>query len=268
MLRFALLSALLELLTTAASAQEPPRDPHAVQPERPTVATHAYEVAPGWVEIEAGLEFDRYADRSRGGSAPVVVKVGVAPRLQFDLGGAVERPDVGHATGFGDIALALKWRLTERAPVVGDFAVIPSLKLATAPTSSGLGTGTTDLALVLVSSRQFGPLEMDLNVAYTRRLGSDSLAPRTATLWTASLGGPVAGSLGWTAELYGYPATSGPAGAASIVALLGGPTLLVKPWLAVDAGVIVPLTGPQPRAIYVGGVCNAGRLWGPRPTIR
>ena len=40
------------------------------------------------------------------------------------------------------------------------------------------------------------------------------------------------------------------------------------PCRAFDAGVIVPLTGPQPRAIYVGGVCNAGRLWGPLPTIR
>jgi hypothetical protein len=268
MLRWIVPRLALGLLASVATGQEPARDPHAVQPERPTVATHAYEVAPGWVEIEAGMEFDRYADRTNGGSAPVVVKVGVASRLQFDLGGALERPAVGHAVRLGDIALALKWRLTELAPVVGDFAVIPSLKLPTAPAASGLGTGTTDVALVLVSSRQLGPLEMDLNVGYTRRIGSDSLAPRTATLWTASFGGPVVGGLGWTAELYGYPATAGPAGAAYIVALLGGPTLLVRPWLALDAGVIVPLTGPQPRAIYVGGVCNAGRLWGPRPTIR
>src|ERR1700688_2765409 len=27
------------------------RDPHSVQPERPTVATHAGTVAPGWVEL-------------------------------------------------------------------------------------------------------------------------------------------------------------------------------------------------------------------------
>jgi len=36
-------------------------DPHEAQPERPTVATHAGTVAPGWVEFEAGSEFDRYA---------------------------------------------------------------------------------------------------------------------------------------------------------------------------------------------------------------
>lgn len=268
MVRVASLPAVLSLLASVATAQEPARDPHAVQPERPTVATHAYEVAPGWVEIEAGLELDRYPDRSSGGSMPLLVKVGLAPRLQFDLVGAALRPAQGRTVGVGDLAVALKWRLADRAPVVGDFALIPSLKLPTAPTASGLGTGTTDVGLVLVSSHEFGGVEMDLNVGFTTRSGPDSLAPRTSSLWTASFGGPVVGRLGWTVELYGYPATSGPAGAASIVALLGGPTLLVKPWLAFDAGVIVPLTGPQPRALYCGTVYNIGRLWGPGPPIR
>ena len=268
MARAVTLPALAGFLASVATAQEHARDPRAVQPERPTVATHAYTVAPGWLEIEAGIELDRYSGRSNGGSAPVVVKLGLAPRLQLDLDGSGLRPPGGNTVGVGDLAVAFKWRLFDRAPVVGDFAVIPSLKLPTAPTASGLGTGTTDLGLVLVSSRQLGPVELDVNVGYTRRIGSDALAPRTSTLWTASFGGTVTGGLGWTAELYGYPATSGPLGAASIVALLGGPTLLVKPWLAFDAGVIVSLTGPQPRAIYVGGVCNAGRLWGPRRTIR
>src|SRR5207248_820985 len=36
------------------------RDPHEVQPERPTVATHAGTVAPGWIELEWGSEWDRY----------------------------------------------------------------------------------------------------------------------------------------------------------------------------------------------------------------
>jgi hypothetical protein len=268
MVRVASLPAVLSLLASVATAQEPARDPHAVQPERPTVATHAYTVAPGWLEIEAGFEVDRYADRTSGGSAPVVVKVGLAPRLQFDLVGSVVRPVQGRTVGVGDLAVALKWRLAERAPVLGDFAVIPSLKLPTAPTSSGLGTGTTDLGLVLASSRQLGPVELDLNVGYTRRSGPDSLAPRTATLWTASFGGSVAGPLGWTVELYGYPATAGPAGTASIVALLGGPTLLVRPWLALDAGAIIPLTGPQPRAFYMGCVYNAGRLWSAQAGLR
>lgn len=268
MVRAAWLALVPALVAGPVRAQEAARDPHAVQPERPTVATHAYTVAPGWLEIEAGVEIDRYADRSTGGSGPVVVKVGLARRLQLDIEASLVRPAAGNTVGIGDLAVGLKWRIAERAPVFGDLTVIPSVKLPTAPASSGLGTGTTDVGLVLVSSRQLGPVEMDLNVGYTVRGGPDALAPRTSSLWTASVGGPVAGALGWTAELYGYPGTSGPAGSAPIVALLGGPTLLARPWLAFDAGVIVPLTGPQPRALYCGMVYNVGRLWGPRTPIR
>ena len=259
--RLSPLAATVALLAgAAAAAQEPARDPHAVQPERPTVATHAYTVAPGWVEIEAGVELDRYADASRGEAAPIVVKIGVAPRLQLELDGAVLHPPAGGTTGVGDLAVGLKWRVLYNAPILGNLSLQPSLKLPTAPTASGLGTGTTDVGLLLISSHDLGPISMDLNVGYTRRSGNGALAPRSATLWTASFGGSVVAGLGWTVEVYGYPGTSGPAGQAPIVAFLGGPTLLVRAWLAVDAGVIVPIRGPQPRALYAGGVWNVGRL--------
>src|SRR5215467_14475818 len=62
------------LLPSAVRAQTPPPDPHAAQPERPTVATHAGTVAPGWVEIEAGAELDRYDGDVSGLAVPVVTK--------------------------------------------------------------------------------------------------------------------------------------------------------------------------------------------------
>jgi hypothetical protein len=66
---------------------------------------------------------------------------------------------------------------------------------------------------------------------------------------------------GWVAETYGFPATTGPAGQAAIVAFLAGPTYQPKEWLAFDAGVIIPITGPQPHALYAGGVWNVGKVW-------
>jgi hypothetical protein len=69
----------------AGVADEGGADPHAVQPERPTVATHAHTVAVGWVEIEAGLERDRAADGSRAVSIGAVTKVGLARRAQLNL---------------------------------------------------------------------------------------------------------------------------------------------------------------------------------------
>src|SRR5882757_3386833 len=101
---------------------------------------------------------------------------------------------------------------------------------------------------------------MDINAGYTRRSGDGSDAPRNARVWTMSFGGPAHGRLGWTAELYGYPGTSGPSGSKPIEAFLVGPTLQLRKFLVLDAGYIAPLAGPQPRAVYAGVVYNVGRL--------
>lgn len=248
----------------ASQQPDTANDPHAVQPERPTVATHAGTVAPGWLEIEAGVERDRFAPATVGVSTPVVLKFGAASHTQISLFGSSVAPP-GGSVGIGDIGVGVKWRLLDDAPLVGDFAILPAIKVPTGDASDGTGTGTTDASLLLISSHDLGPVAMDLNVGYTRRSGDGSVAPRSSTLWTASFGGPFAGTsgrFGWVAECYGYPATSGVAGSPAIVALLGGPTLLVRPWLALDAGLIVPVTGPQPRALYAGAVYNVGRIAG------
>lgn len=233
-------------------------DPHAAQPERPTVATHAGTVAPGWLEVETGIEYDRYSNRTHALSVQLLFKTGLGRRVQL----GVSLPQVapaGGRFGFGDAAVSLKWRVREGGGLLGDFALLPSLKVPTGSLERGRGTGTADGSLLLVSSRSLGPVAMDLNAGITRRSGDGRDAPRAATVWTASFGGPARGALGWVAELYGYPGTSGPAGNASIVAFLAGPTLRARSWLVLDAGGIVPIAGAQPKALYAGLTVNAGR---------
>ena len=121
------------------------------------------------------------------------------------------------------------------------------------------------MSLLAISSHKFGDVAIDINAGYTRRSGDGSSIPRDATQWTFSSGGPLAGAFGWVVECYGYPGTGGPAGQAPIVALLAGPTYLARAWLAFDAGLIVPLRGPQPRAFYAGAVYNVGRIWASHP---
>lgn len=259
--RLGSLTALAVLLISPArlSAQSANASPHGVQPQRPTVATHAGTVAPGWLEIEAGTEFDRYAGGSRGTLAPILLKLGLAPRIQLEAQAPFVSPPGLDTTGVGDFSLGLKWRVAEAVPVVGDFAVLPSVK--TPSGSANVGTETTDFSLLFISSHAIGPVAMDLNFGYTRRSGDGTSVPQHATVWTASFGGPASGPVGWVAELYGYPATSGPAGADSVVAVLLGPTLRVREWLVLDVGVIGAIAGPQPRAVYAGVVYNVGRIF-------
>ncbi len=248
--------AALIAVTGTLRAQEA-SDPHAVRPERPTVATHAGTVAAGWLEIETGFEHDRFPSISTA-LTPTVFKFGLASHLQLGVFGSVVHDPV--TTGLGDVGAGVKWRLLDDAPLLGDFAVLPAVKFPTGDASKGTGTGTTDASFLLISSHSLGAVSMDINAGYTRRSGDGSNAPTNASLWTVSFGGPAAGQLGWTAECYGYPGAGGPAGQAPIVALLAGPTFLFRTWLALDAGVIVPVRGPQPHALYAGAVYNVGRM--------
>jgi hypothetical protein len=253
--RSLLLPLLILLCGVPLAAQEP--DPHAVQPERPTVATHAGTVAPGWAELEAGTEFD-HAARAWSIVTPTVLKIGVARRIQFSVFGSLTRP-AGGRLGVGDLAAGLKLRLAEGLPVLGDLAVLPVNKI---PVGAGThGTGTTDVSLLAISSHQFGVVSMDMNFGYIRRSGDGSRAPRNATLWAVAAGAPVESGIGVTAELFGFPRTTGPAGSPGTAALLGGPVFTLHPWWTLDVGGILKLQGPQPDGVYAGGVYNFGRLW-------
>jgi hypothetical protein len=249
----------LDLRAQEVQKDSTPRDPHAVQPERPTVATHAGTVARGWVELEEGGEWDKAPDGARTFFAPTNLKIGLGSRAQLNLLVSLlyDRAILGGPFAAGDITIGVKYRIVDDDRILGDFAMLPAVKLPTA-SASGAGTGTTDFSLLLISSHQIGPVAMDLNVGQTRRSGDGTSAPRTAGIWTASFGFPVSGPLGATVEIFGFPRTTGPAGTKAIAAFLIGPTLLVRRWLAMDAGIIAPITGPQPRAIYTGFVWNFG----------
>jgi Putative MetA-pathway of phenol degradation len=236
------------------------RDPHAVQPERPTVATHAHTVARGWMELEEGGEWDKLSDGTHSFSAPTNLKTGLGSRTQLNLMFNLIRAQSvrGGSLSFGDLTIGVKYRVVDDDNLLGDFAILPAVKLPTGQESTGAGTGTTDFSLLLISSRQLGPVSIDLNVGETRRSGDGSRAPNAAGIWTASFGFPVFGNVGWVAELFGYPRTSGIAGMQAIAAFLTGPTFSAREWLAFDAGVIAPITGSQPRAAYAGLVWNLG----------
>jgi hypothetical protein len=231
-------------------------DPRRVQPERPSVATHAGTVAPGYVEIETGVETDRNADGTHALQVPTLVKVGIAPQVQLSVLAPVLRT-TDLPLGIGDVGVGVKWRLTEGGGPLARVAILPTM---TWGTGGDRGTGTTAVGLLLIDSRTIGPVSIDLNAGLTRRSGDGSAAPRTATAWTVASGIPVAGAVGWQLECFGYPGTHGPAGARPIVAILTGPTLGVWRSLAFDTGVILPLAGPQPKAWYAGMVTNLGSL--------
>ena len=239
-----------------AAAQGEDRDPRAVQPERPSVATHAGTVAPGFLELETGVEHDRNGDATTTLLVPTLFKFGLAPRAQLSVQLPLER-STGVPFGVGDVAAGVKWRIAGDDPSHHRFALQPSVKFST---GGARGTETVDATLLAIDSRTIGSTSVDINVGVTWRGANAADVARTTTFWTVASGTPLFSRVGWQLECFGYPGTGGPAGAAPSVAILTGPTLTLVRELAFDAGFIVPVTGPQPRAFYVGLVANLGRL--------
>src|SRR5205809_41193 len=77
----------------------------------------------------------------------------------------------------------------------------------------GTGSGTPDASMIAISSHPFGPVALDLNAGFTHRSGNGSVAPTSSSVWTVSTGFPLGCGVGWSAEVFGYPGTSGVAGA-------------------------------------------------------
>jgi len=239
-----------------SSGNPAPINPRQIQPERPSVATHAGTVAPGYLEIETGVEGDRDADGTHAFLVPSVAKIGLAPRAQLSLFLPVQSA-TGVPLGAGDFSVGVKWRIIEGDGPWQRFAILPFVKF---PTGGGRGTNTTDGGLILIDSRLIGPVSLDFNVGLTQHGGDGSTVPKRTTFWTASSGVPVAGPVGWQLECFGFPGAHGSAASAPTIAILTGPTLGGWRTLALDAGVIIPVSGRQPQGVYAGLVTNVGRI--------
>lgn len=260
------LAGVCALAPAAALAQT---DPRAAQPERPTVATHAYTVAPGYFEFEVGAQYQNPQSFWSAGF-PVNLKLGIAPRVQLNVIGSFGAAESTSSllpggggndteTGVGDLTVAAKVRVADGLPVLGDFSVQPSVKFSTA--TDGFGTGTTDGGVLLISSHPFSGGEIDVNAGITFRDGDGTSAPKTSTLVAVAGGFSVAGPLGLSAEVFAYPGTSGDSGSPTAIGFLTGPTYKVNRSLILDGGVILDVQNLGTTSVYVGLTANAGRVF-------
>jgi hypothetical protein len=267
--RVALGAALVMLVaagTARAQAADPPPDPRAAQPERPTVATHAFTVAPGIVELETGFQQQRPVAGSNMVTVPILFKIGLAPRVQLDVapGWLYASADGKGQAGLTDLTLGLKVRLTDDdTPVVGAFALQPSVSVATGSVDKGTGIGSPTFTILAISSHNIHGVALDLNTGYTRRGGDGTIAPQNSTMWTISTAWPLGGPVGLAAEIFGYPRTTGVAGGPGIVAFLVGPTVTVKKFFVLDVGAILDVRNYGGTAVYGGVTWNMGHAWSP-----
>jgi hypothetical protein len=225
------------------------QSPRSANPERPTVGTHAYAVAPGFVEVEQGISARGVGGLGQATSWDVNIKLGVSPHVQLAFFGPLYlRTGAGHGPGDWGAALKLRGALSDRVAV----AVVPAATAPTGRARAGLGAGRALGQLVgVVSADGPGGVHVDLNAG---PLGIG--AGRPQWLATASFGrgfGP------WSVAAEAFRISAGGAGARG-AGILGALTFAPVPWMVLDGGGIAGVGGGSPDALFVGITTNLGHL--------
>jgi hypothetical protein len=225
------------------------QSPREVNPERPTVATHAYAVARGYAELEQGVRTFGLTELGEGTAWELNLKLGLARGVQLGVFGPLFNR-TGDGSGIGDLGVSLKFAgaLAKNAAI----AVVPAVTFPTGDEARGLGAGQVLSSLVGVLSIDLTPTwHFDLNAG---PVGVGAGAPQ----WFTSVGLAVQSPLGLATELFDF--TSGGAGPRQR-GLLAAAMLTLTEWALLDLGGIVGLTDETPDQLFIGLTTNVGGLF-------
>src|SRR5712691_4876201 len=224
------------------------QSPREADPERPTFATHAYAVAPGFVELEQGLSARGVHSLREATSWDVNLKVGVTPHAQVAVFGPFYARGPGGG-GTGDLGIAVKLRtdVSNRTAL----GVVPFVTLPIGSSVRGLGAGRTLGALVgVVSDDIAGVVHVDVNA------GPDGIGAGVPQLFMSVSGARGFGRIGVTLEIFDF--TPGGAGT-RLAGVLGAMTLHLATWAVVDVGGVVRAASETPNQLFLGLTTNLGR---------
>lgn len=235
-------------------------DSPAVTPYRPSVSTPAALSAPGWLEVEAGVQSSRADDPIiRRESLPYTLKLAFTPDWGIRIGGdaIVRQHDVdGSAVnGGGDTTIVLKRRLAVND--ASAFGIELGAKLPTA--AGGLGSGHSDVGLNGIYSTDFAPgWHLDLNATATRLGGVGAEISTWQTGWASALSRNATERLGVVAELSG----THQGGVGSTSQALVASSYSVSPALTLDLGVSKGLSAASGGwSVFCGVTFLAARLF-------
>lgn len=238
--------------TRAAAGQAETASPGDANPERPTFATHAYAVAPGFVELEQGLSTRGTQSLQEATSWDVNLKFGVTPFLQIALFGPLyARGPRGH--GLGDLGTA--WKLRTDVSRRTALALVSAVSVPTGSASEQLGSGHVLGSFVgVLSTNLSATWHLDVN-AGPAGIGEGKPQWFFSLSWAAAIG---SGRYGLTLETFGL--TAGGAGP-ELAGVLGAATFRATHWAVVDAGGVYGATGDTQDQLFIGLTTNFGRLF-------
>jgi hypothetical protein len=261
--------ALVLFITCATGAfvhvqAQDPSCPDFIVPARPTVSNPAEFQKPGVLQLEVGYNANFRAPGTHlQQDMPLAMRFAVSRRvlLEFDGDSPNLRSDAGvRTTGAGDSQLGIQVVLhhendeNEKRP---GFSVAYYIKLPTADSAKGLGTGRVDHNFIALVSRKTHGTTLDFNAIYlvSGRTTDNGHASSGQAAFAASH--DVRKRAGIQGELSGYSRNDEQSGALFALAAF---TYKLKPRLVIDTGLRFGLTHDASRAgLFAGltvGVCD------------
>jgi len=245
---------LLACASSAAAAEQP------ICPDRPSKSTGACTVPAGRFQVETGL-VDWSHDRSAGETADFTtigssqLKYGVSERADVELGVIpleILRAPGERKTGFGDMLLRVKYRLTGEDAAF-EAALDPFVKLPTA--NHRLGNGRLEAGLGLAVSAPLG--RTGLTVATDPEIDwvadEDGQGRHGAMVQVLNIGASLSDQVGVSAELWGQW-DWGPGGTVRQASADGAITYLLNKDVQLDAGANFGLNRQSPDIELYAGI--------------
>jgi hypothetical protein len=229
--------------------------PEFIVPARPTVSNPAEFQKPGVLQLEVGYNTNVRAPGTHlEQDMPLALRFAVSRRvlLEFDGDSPSSQSDSGvTTTGVGDSQLGIQVVLHHENEKRPGFSVAYYIKLPTADSNKGLGTGRVDHDFIALVSKKTHGTTFDFNAIYL-------LSGRTTDNGHASSGQAAFAAshdvwkrAGIQGELSGYSRNDEQSGALFALAAF---TYQIKPRFVIDTGVRFGLTHDAPGAGFFAGL--------------
>ena len=246
-----------------AQDQSAPDEPDFIVPSRPTVSNPAEFQKPGVLQLEIGYNANFHSPGVHlQQDLPLALRFAVSRRLllEFDGDSPSSQTVAGvRTTGAGDSQLGIQVVLQREKESRPGISVAYYIKLPTADSGKGLGTGRVDHNFIALVSKKIGGTTLDFNAVFlfSGRTTDNGHASSGQAALAASHN--VTRRVGIQGELSGFSRNDAQPGA---VLALTAVTYQINRRLVLDSGLRFGLTHDAPRSgLFAGLTVGIGDLY-------
>jgi Putative MetA-pathway of phenol degradation len=246
-----------QIASAGVTSEQMPGAPVApIQPDRPDVTNGTSIVDVGLLQVEAGVQHARMGANQQNIGTPLNVRIGLFEWLEARAGtdGFLHQTDAfSSAAGLGNVQVGAKVRLFADPGGIPVLSILPTVNLPVASASKGLGSGDSDVTLVLLTGTDLGKTShVDFNYGIGA-IGAGQGRPHFAQhLVSVSFSHSVTEQLSPYIEGYWFSRQDPDGG--RVFSVDAGLIQAFTVRLAVDGGFTIGLTSAAPHLAVFGGL--------------